>query len=63
MLMVLLIAFGTMQLAWMLALAVVIWLKKLAPFGNQLRFLTAVMLVVLGVVLLVHPVSVIHLIY
>ncbi len=61
MLMVVLIAFGTMQLAWMLALAVVIWLEKLAPLGDQLRRLTAAMLVVLGVVLLVHPVFVTHL--
>jgi predicted metal-binding membrane protein len=60
-LMVVLIAFGTMQLAWMLALAVVIWLEKLAPFGDRLRGLTAAMLVALGVVLLVHPVFVTHL--
>lgn len=62
MLMLLLIALGTMQLAWMLALAVVIWLEKVAPFGDQLRRLTAVILVVLGVVLLVHPTLVTHLI-
>lgn len=62
MLMLLLIAFGTMQLAWMLALSVVIWLEKTAPFGDQLRRLTAVMLVILGVVLLVHPTFVTHLI-
>jgi predicted metal-binding membrane protein len=62
MLMVVLIAFGTMQLAWMLALAVVIWLEKVAPFGDRLRRLTAAMLVVLGVALLVHPLFVVHLI-
>ncbi len=61
MLMVVLIAFGTMQLAWMLALAVVIWLEKVAPFGDQLRRLTAAMLVILGVALLVHPLFVTHL--
>ncbi len=61
MLMVVLIAFGTMQLAWMLALAVVIWLEKVAPFGDRLRSLTAAMLVVLGVALLVHPLFVTHL--
>jgi len=32
MLMLVLIAFGTMPLAWMLALAVVIWLEKGSPF-------------------------------
>ncbi|WP_232066609.1 DUF2182 domain-containing protein [Mycobacterium parmense] len=62
MLMILLIAFGTMQLAWMLALSVVIWLEKTTPFGDQLRHLTAAILVVLGVALLVHPAFVIHLI-
>jgi len=61
MLMVVLIAFGTMQLAWMLALAVVIWFEKVAPFGDRLRSLTAAMLVVLGVALLVHPLFVTHL--
>jgi predicted metal-binding membrane protein len=62
MLMLLLIALGTMQLAWMLVLAVVIWLEKVAPFGDQLRRVTAVMLVILGVALLVHPTFVTHLI-
>jgi predicted metal-binding membrane protein len=62
MLMLLLIALGTMQLAWMLALAVVIWLEKVTPFGDQLRRPTAAMLVVLGVVLLVYPTLVTHLI-
>lgn len=62
MLMVVLIAFGTMQLAWMLALSVVIWLEKVAPYGDQLRRLTAAILVVLGVALLVHPTFVTHLI-
>lgn len=62
MLMLVLIAFGTMQLAWMLVLAVVIWLEKVTPFGDQLRRLTAVMFIALGVVLLVHPVFVTHLI-
>jgi predicted metal-binding membrane protein len=61
MLMIVLIAFGTMQLAWMLALAVVIWLEKVAPLGVHLRRVTAAMLIVLGVVLLVHPTFVIHL--
>lgn len=62
MLMLVLIAFGTMQLAWMLALAVIIWLEKVAPFGDQLRRLTAAIFVILGVALLVHPTFVTHLI-
>ena len=51
-----------MQLAWMLALSVVIWLEKIATFGNQLRWLTAVTLIVLGGVLLVHPTFITHLV-
>jgi predicted metal-binding membrane protein len=62
MLMVLLIAFGAMQLAWMLALAVLILAEKLAPFGERLAHVTAAMLVLLGAVLLVHPAFVIHLV-
>lgn len=62
MLMLVLIAFGTMQLGWMLALSVVIWLEKVTPFGDQLRHATAAALVVLGVALLVHPTLVTHLI-
>ena len=62
MLMLLLIAFGTMELAWMLALSIVIWLEKSTPFGDQLRRLTAAALVLLGVALLVHPAFVSHLI-
>jgi predicted metal-binding membrane protein len=62
MLFVLLIAFGTMQLAWMLALSVVIWLERVASFGDWLTRVTAAVLVVLGLVLLVHPAFVIHLV-
>jgi len=60
-LMLLLIAFGTMQLAWMLVLSVVIWLEKVSPFGDRLRRPTGAILVVLGGALLVHPVFVVHL--
>lgn len=62
MLMGVLIAFGTMQLAWMLALSVVIWLEKVAPFGDHIRRATAAILVVLGLALLVHPTFVTHLV-
>jgi predicted metal-binding membrane protein len=62
MLMLLLIAFGTMQLAWMLALTILILLEKAVPFGDRLRQVTAVIFVLLGVVLLVHPTFVIHLV-
>jgi predicted metal-binding membrane protein len=55
MLMALLIAFGTMQLAWMLIFAVLILLEKTTPFGEQLARVTGVVLAALGVALLVRP--------
>jgi hypothetical protein len=55
MLMALLIALGTMQLAWMAILAVLILLEKAAPFGEQLAKVTGAVLLVLGVALLVRP--------
>jgi predicted metal-binding membrane protein len=61
MLMTVLIAFGTMQLAWMLAIAVLIWLEKFSDLGDRLRGVTAAILILLGVVLLVHPALVSHL--
>jgi len=62
MLFALMIALGTMQLAWMLALSVVIWLERDASFGAWLTRVTGAVLVILGVVLLVHPAFVIHLV-
>jgi predicted metal-binding membrane protein len=62
MLMALLIAFGAMQLAWMLFLAVLILLEKTTPFGEQLARVTGAVLLVLGVALLVHPEFVSHLV-
>jgi predicted metal-binding membrane protein len=62
MLMALLIAFGAMQLVWMLIFAVLILLEKDAPFGEQLARVTGVVLLVLGVVLVVNPVFVTRLV-
>ncbi|MEB3030646.1 DUF2182 domain-containing protein [[Mycobacterium] nativiensis] len=62
MLFVLLIALGTMTLAWMLALSVVIWLEKITPFGERLTRVTAAIFIALGLALLVHPAFVIHLV-
>lgn len=62
MLMVLLIAFGTMHLGWMLALTVVIVLEKVTSFGEQVARVTAAVLLFLGAVLLVHPAFIIHLV-
>jgi predicted metal-binding membrane protein len=55
MLMALLIAFGAMQLAWMLVFAVLILMEKDAPFGEQLARVTGGLLLVLGAVLVVDP--------
>jgi predicted metal-binding membrane protein len=55
MLMALLIAFGAMQLAWMLIFAVLILLEKVAPFGEQVARVTGVVLVAVGIALLVRP--------
>jgi predicted metal-binding membrane protein len=62
MLMALLVAFGAMQLAWMLVLAVLILSEKAVPFGEQLARVTGAALLVLGVALLVHPAFVTHLV-
>ncbi|GAB3216724.1 DUF2182 domain-containing protein [Mycolicibacterium hippocampi] len=62
MLMAVLIAFGTMQLVWMLVLAVAIVLEKIAPFGEQLARASGAALLVLGVVLLAQPAFVTRLI-
>ncbi|OBH16619.1 DUF2182 domain-containing protein [Mycolicibacter sinensis] len=62
MLFVLLIALGTMQLGWMLVLSVLIWLERMTPFAQWITRATAAILVAFGVVLLVHPAFVIHLV-
>lgn len=62
MLMVLLIALGTMQLAWMVALALLIILEKVAPFGTSFTRVTALLFVLLGAGLLVNPTLIAHLI-
>ena len=62
MLMALLVAFGAMNLAWMLVFAVLILLEKTTPFGEQLAHVTGAVLLILGVALLVRPDFVTHLI-
>lgn len=61
-LMAVLIAFGTMQLGWMLIIAMLIVLEKIAPFGEHLARVTGAALLVLGMVLLMDPTLVTHLI-
>ena len=54
-LMAILIAFGTMQLGLMIALAVLILLEKDAPFGQRLAPVAGAGFLVLGVALELHP--------
>jgi len=56
-LMAVLVAVGTMNLAWMAALAVLILLEKNAPHGERIAVVAAVVFGVLGVALIVHPSS------
>jgi predicted metal-binding membrane protein len=54
-LMAILIALGTMQLVWMIALAGLIFVEKVSPIGEQIARLTAGAFIALGVLLIVHP--------
>lgn len=61
MLMAVLVAFGTMQLAWMIGLAALILLEKASPMGERVARVAGVAFLVLGAVLLLDPTSVSHL--
>jgi predicted metal-binding membrane protein len=54
-LMAVLVAVGTMNVAWMAGLALLILLEKNAPHGERIAVAAAVVFVALGVVLVVHP--------
>lgn len=54
-LMFVLVALGTMQLSWMLALAGFIFVEKVVPGGALIGRIAAVGLVACGVLLLAHP--------
>lgn len=53
--MAVLIALGTMNLAWMLAVAVLISAEKVAPHGRLVSSAAALAMAALGVALLIHP--------
>lgn len=57
-LMVVLVALGTMNLAWMAVLTAVIFIEKLAPRGEMITRVTALAFVLLGCYLLVDPTSI-----
>jgi predicted metal-binding membrane protein len=61
-LMAVLVALGTMNVWWMVGLAALIFVEKNAPWGETAARTVAVAFAVAGVVLLVHPVAVRHLI-
>jgi predicted metal-binding membrane protein len=54
-LMAILIAVGTMQLVWMIALAGLIFVEKVSPIGEQVARAMAGVFVALGVALLAYP--------
>lgn len=54
-LMAVLVAVGTMNIAWMAALAVVIFVEKVAPRGQMLAIVAAAVFAVVGAVLLIAP--------
>ena len=54
-LMLVLVAVGTMNLAWMIALALLIALEKNARAGERVALVAAVAFVVVGAALLVRP--------
>jgi len=56
--MAILVALGTMNLAWMAVLSLVIFVEKLSPRGEQFGTVAAAGFAVVGVVLLVAPSSI-----
>jgi len=56
-LMAVLVAVGTMNLAWMAALALLILLERNAPQGERIAVAAGVALLTLGALLVVHPSS------
>lgn len=58
MLMTVLVAFGTMQLAWMAGLATLILVEKVTPIGERVAAVAGAAFLILGVVLLLDPTSV-----
>jgi predicted metal-binding membrane protein len=54
-LMAILVALGTMNIAWMLGLAVLIYVEKNARWGERVAQLVSVTLVALGILLMIRP--------
>ena len=62
MLMAVLVAFGTMQLWWMAALAALILFEKVSSFGERVAHVAGIVFVLIGAVLLLHPTTISYLI-
>ena len=60
--MAVLVSLGTMQLAWMFVFAALIFLEKVAPFGERVAIAGAVVLFGVGATLLIWPPGLTHLI-
>ena len=58
MLIAVLVAFGTMQLAWMAGVSVVIFLERATPFGEKIAQIIGVVSFLFGVWLLIAPTNV-----
>src|SRR5579863_9930170 len=54
-LMAILVALGTMNIAWMVGLAALIFVEKVTPRGELIARLVSVVLVILGLGLVIHP--------
>lgn len=54
-LMVVLVAMGTMNLAWMIGLTVLILLEKTSPWGERVATIAAVLFVTAAIALIVYP--------
>jgi predicted metal-binding membrane protein len=54
-LMAILVAVGTMNLVWMLGLAVLIYVEKNARWGERIAQIVSIVLIALGALLLIRP--------
>ena len=57
-LMAVLVAFGTMQVAWMVGLALLIFVEKVTPIGERIALMAGAAFLALGTLLLLHPAAI-----
>ena len=56
--MAVLVAFGTMQVAWMVGLALLIFVEKVTPIGERIALMAGAAFLALGTLLLLHPAAI-----